>query len=260
MFPPEIFTEIFNFLISEARVLVACSQAHPVFAQLIEPTLYAHVVVVHDDDADDEDHDHLRFKPHQLTALLADNPRILNYLRSLCVELPKVYSDGFMEDIIAIFGRLKLERIRLTHDVKYWHWLPIAFRTAFVACISTPFMKEISIDGISDISLSSFADCPGLRQLSLWYDAIPPSNQNSQCNFPHLEVLELSSWAMDGRSYDILSWLRTQACGLRSLTFTTFQKSVLRTFLPRVLGICSTSLVNLNIYYNTRKQHTQSLE
>ena len=248
MFPPEIFTEIFSFLASETRVLVACSRAHPIFAQLVEPTLYAHVVV-HSYDADLEDEHHLMFKPHQLSTLLSGNPRILNYLRSLCVKISQFDSDGYMEDIIAIFGRLKLERIRLTHDFEYWRRLPIAFRTAFVACISTPFMKEISIDGISDISLSSFADCPGLRRLTLWCGAIPPSNQNSQCNFPHLEALELSYWMMDGRSYDFLSWLQTQACGLRSLTFTVCRKSVLRTFLPRVLGICSTSLVNLNIYY-----------
>jgi len=34
MFPPEIFTEIFGFLTSEAPALIACSQAHPTFAQL----------------------------------------------------------------------------------------------------------------------------------------------------------------------------------------------------------------------------------
>jgi len=32
MFPPEIFTEIFRFLALEPRVLLACSQAHPIFA------------------------------------------------------------------------------------------------------------------------------------------------------------------------------------------------------------------------------------
>ena len=255
MFPPEIFTEIFSFLASEARVLVACSQAHPAFAQLVEPTLYAHVIVHDHDTSNDEDEHHLSFKSYQLATLLSDNPRILNYLHSLQVDLSQVHSDGVMKDIIAILGRLKLERIRLTHTYfDYWHLLPIAFRTAFVACISTPFMKEISIDHISNTSLSSFADCPGLRRLTLWCDAIPPSNQNSRCNFPHLEALELSYWRMDGGSYDFLSWLQTQACGLRSLTFTVYRKSVLRTFLPRVLGICSTSLVNLNIYYaHTRK-------
>ena len=45
MFPPEIFTEIFSFLASEPRVLLACSQAHPIFARLIEPIIYAHVMV-----------------------------------------------------------------------------------------------------------------------------------------------------------------------------------------------------------------------
>jgi len=52
MFPPEIFCEIFSFLTSEASVLLACSQAHPIFAQLIEPSLYAHVFV-HNHEADD---------------------------------------------------------------------------------------------------------------------------------------------------------------------------------------------------------------
>jgi len=79
-FPPEMFTEMFGFPASEARVLVACSQAHPIFAQLIEPILYAHVIIDNDDaDSEDDDHLwHLMFKPYQLSTLLSDNPQILN--------------------------------------------------------------------------------------------------------------------------------------------------------------------------------------
>jgi len=114
MFPPEIFGEIFSFLASETRVLVACSQAHPIFAKLVEPTLYAHVIV-HNCDADDEDGRHLKFKPYQLSTLLSDNPQILNYLRSLRVELTRLYSDHeAMKEMITTLPGLKLERIQLT--------------------------------------------------------------------------------------------------------------------------------------------------
>jgi len=258
MFPPEIFTEIFGFLTSEAPALIACSQAHPTFAQLVEPILYAHVIV-HDHDADREDHDvdpedhHLKLKPYQLSTLLSDNPEILNYLRSLRVVLS--FNEGWTE-IAAILGGLKLERIRLTFTSTYgcisWEQLPIAFRTAFVACISTSFMKEIRLDGIWNMPLSSFADCAGLKRLTLWYDAVPPSNIS--CNFPHLEALELFDWNMDGHSQDFFSWALTHACGLRSLTLTTSTKNIIQEFLPSLLAICSTSLVNLSIYYtNARK-------
>ena len=92
-FPPEIFSEIFSFLTSEACVLVPCSQAHPIFAKIVELTLYAHVIVHNrDSDADNEDEHYFKFKLYQFSTLLSDNPRILNYLRSLCVELTQLYS------------------------------------------------------------------------------------------------------------------------------------------------------------------------
>jgi len=253
MFPPEIFTEIFGFLTSEAPALIACSQAHPIFAQLIEPILYAHVIV-HDHDADREDQHHLELKPYQLSTLLSDKPQILNYLRSLRVHLS--FNEGWTE-IVTILGRLKLERIQLTFAGTYgcisWEQLPMAFRTAFVACISTSFMKEILLDGIGNMPLSSFVDCAGLKRLTLSYDAVPPSN--TSCNFPHLEALELFDWDMDvGPFHDFFSWALIHACGLRYLTLTTPIKNMIQVFLPSLLAICSTSLVNLSIYYtNARK-------
>ena len=252
MFPPEIFTEIFSFLAPEARALVACSQAHPAFVQLIEPTLYAHVVVVHDEDIDDED-DYLRLKPYQLTALLADNPRILNYLRSLCVDLFRSYDEAFMKGVIAMLPGLKLERIELTRsrDFSNWEWFPPALHTAFVACISTSFMKEVRINYIYGIRLDFFANCAGLKRLTLFNDVLQLNN--SFFDFPHLETLELRHWTMDGDSHDFFAWLLTHACGLRSLTFTTTKTNVIRTFLPRLLAICLTSLVNLSIYYTNGK-------
>ena len=246
MFPPEIFTEIFGFLTSEAPALIACSQAHPTFAQLIEPILYAHVIV-HDHDVDPEDQ-HLKLKPYQLSTLLSDKPRILNYLRSLRVVL--AFNEGWTE-IPAILEGLKLERIQLTFTGTYgcirWEQLPIAFRTAFVACISTSFMKEIRLNRIWNMPLSSFADCAGLKRLTLWYYAVPPSN--IACNFPHLEALELFDWNNDSYSQDFFSWALTHVCGLRSLTLTTSIKNMIQEFLPSLLAICSTSLVNLSIYH-----------
>ena len=263
MFPPEIFTEIFGFLTSEAPALIACSQAHPIFAQLIEPILYAHVVVhYHDADPEGEDQHHLKLKPYQLSTLLSDNPRILKYLRSLRVYLS--FNKGWTE-IAAILGGLKLERIQLTFTGTYgctsWERFPTAFHTAFVACISTSFMKEICVDRIWSMPLSSFADCAGLKRLRLSIDAVPPSN--TSCNFPHLEALELFDWDMDSRSQDFFSWALTHACGLRSLTLTTSTKNIIQVFLPSLLAIFSTSLVNLSIYYtNPRKPSlsSQSLE
>ena len=253
MFPPEIFTEIFCFLASEPRILVTCSQAHPTFARLIEPTLYAHVIV-QNHDANLTDGHHLKFKPNQLSTLLSDNPRILNYLRSLCVYVdlfPLYTDDEESKHIIAILAGLRLERIQLisartvgscTTD---WQHFPIQFRTAFVACISTSSMKDICLENVYNIPLGSFADCAGLKRLKIWFHVAPLSNSSS--NFPQLEVLELFDWAMDGRSPDFFSWALTHACGLHSLTLTTPLMSVIRNFLPHFLGICSTSLVNLSI-------------
>ena len=187
---------------SEARALVACSKAHPSFDQLVEPTLYAQVVI-HDRDANDEDeHCHLRFKPHQLTVLLSDNPRILNYLHGIFVNLTVPYSNEVMEEIIAL-GRLKLEHIQLTFtrtsgSFAGWESLPIAFCTAFIACISTSSMKEISIDGLYEIPLGIFVDCAGLKHLTLWCYVVPPSNSLRSFKFPHLEASNslIGRWAV----------------------------------------------------------------
>jgi len=249
MFPAEIFSEIFSFLTSDARVLVACSHAHPNFAQLIEPILYAHVIV-HNRNVDDEDEDHLKLNPYQLSTALSGNPRVQNHLRSLSVELSWICSnDEVMKEMTPILPRLKLERIKLTFAPSVisvdWESFPIAFRTAFVACISTPSMKEICLDGISNTPLSSFSDCAGLKRLMLADCAVPPSNIS--CNLPLLEDLELSFWTMDDSR--LFSSMLTHASGLRSLTFTTFKKEAICGFLPHFLTTCSTSLVNLSIYY-----------
>jgi len=156
MFPPEIFCEIFSFLTLEARVLLACTQAHPIFTQLIGPSLFAHVII-HNHDADDEDGRYLKLKPYQFSAVLAENPRIVNYVRSLCVDLfrfhddDRVLDDGAMKEITTILPGLKLERIQLTpsHGYSYWTSFPAAFHTAFVACISTSSMKEICLNKAS---------------------------------------------------------------------------------------------------------------
>ena len=253
LLPPETLAEIFSFLASEARVLVACSQAHPIFAQLVEPTLYAHVIV-HDGDADHDDGHHLKFKPHQLSRLLSDNPRILDYLRSLCVDFPQHYNEGpFKKEIITILSGLKLERIQLTCTQREWFCLPEPFQTAFTACISTPYMKEICLDKIYNITLSTFADCTGLKRLTLCHSVW---QSNNSFNFPHLavETLKLSRWANDAPSDDFLSWVSTHACGLRSLTLTTSVHCIIQRFLPRLLAICSTSLVNLTIHYAKRSK------
>ena len=44
------------------------------------------------------------------------------------------------------------------------------------------------------------------------------------------------------------SWLSTHACGLRCLTLTT---GIVHRFLPHLLAICSTSLINFNIYFKS---------
>jgi len=155
-----------------------------------------------------------------------------------------------MKESIPIFPGLKLERIQVSRTptgLVRWEWFPRAFRTALVACISTSFMKEIRLDGTWNVPLSSFADCAGLKRLTLSYNAVPPSNMS--CNFPHLEALELFDWNMDGHSQDFFSWALTHACGLRSLTLTTYRNHVICTFLPQFLASCSTLLVDLSIYY-----------
>ena len=190
-------------------------------------------------------------KSYQLSALLTDNPQILNHLRSLSLSVQLYSYDEVLKEIVTILSRLKLEYIQLTQSDSFikWEWLPMAFRTAFVACISTSYMKEIRIDNVHCIPLCSFGDCAGLKHLTLGHCANPPSN--SPFNLPQLdsESLELSDWKMSGFSDYFFSWALTHASGLRLLTLRTPRRMGICKFLPRFLTICSTCLVNLNIYY-----------
>jgi len=104
-------------------------QVHPIFTQLIEPTLYAHVIT-HNDHADpNEDGHHLKAISTFHAAIRQPSD-------------PELPSQPLSWTFSAIRGRkwlmaLKLERIQLTFTVRNgfadWQWLPIAFRTAFVA-------------------------------------------------------------------------------------------------------------------------------
>jgi len=116
MFPPEIFSEIYHRKPAYSSPVVELIPSLPD----IEPSLYAHVIV-HNRDADAEDQ-HLKFKPYQLSTLISDNPRILNYLRSLCVDLFNCFDDACMEGITTILRGLKLERIQLTLTHRHYAW------------------------------------------------------------------------------------------------------------------------------------------
>ena len=89
----------------------------------------------------------------------------------------------------------KLERIQLTftHSEIIGDWA-IAFRTAFV---SKPYMKEICLEDVC--CYIPFADCAGLKHLTLCRRVVPPLNRSFK--FPQLEALELSDWKMEGSSH-----------------------------------------------------------
>ena len=164
----------------------------------LQVTLYAHVIL-HEHDADADDEHHLRFEPYQLSTLLSDNPRILNYLRSLRVELFQIYTNHeVVKEIIDILLSLKLEHIQLTFarsdTCAEWESLFRTFRTAFVDCISTPHMREICLDNVRYIPLSAFADCARLKRLMLWQRVV----SKESFKFPQLEALELSDWKIEG--------------------------------------------------------------
>ena len=91
--------------------------------------------MIHSDDAGPRNGHHLKFKPYQLSKLLSDNPQILNYFRSLCVELSnQIFKDygQVMKKMVTILPGLKLECIQLTfvqHNIcAEWECFPIAFR------------------------------------------------------------------------------------------------------------------------------------
>ena len=190
MLPPEILLHIFNFLESEPFELISCCEAHPTFAQIIEPALYGNVIVHNMPPTENcgaiskNEQDRLKLSASELSNILSNSPHVVRYLHSLTINLFHfyLYTDA-TKYISSILHRLRPARIVLSGagcSSLDWNHFPAHFARAFVGSISKSHLKEVSIASVLSIPLRIFRNCKGLsyplvlRPASNWNCARPP--------------------------------------------------------------------------------------
>lgn len=241
MLPPEILDHIFSY--TDPVALKACLRAYPIFRNLVEPHLYAHIAVL-----DDPVLGPNGFSPVKFTNLRLSNPHVADYVRSLHITIPSLpfpfNSETLWQGMIWIWPRFrKLQRISLVSSNVLWRDLPLDFREHFMCCLRSPSLVEVSISvQLRDrFPLSFLVGCIGLKSLTLKGDFDSPDQNLS---FPFLESLSIC-----GTSFFLLRHFSlAELPKLHSFNFRPayhFKYS----HLPRFLQHCSDTLTSLELEF-----------
>jgi hypothetical protein len=236
MLPLEILDHIFHFLAADHVALNLCSKAHPVFSDLIERYLYAHItILLNKPTVFDRD----SFSPSQLFELLSHKPRIANYVNNLRIE-------NTTDDISIVHWREvarilpKFQGLRaMVYDLDVmWSLLDEEFREAFVNCLGLPSMVEVSILNALEFPLSTLG-CLGIKRLTLG-GTFHYSSLNS--SLPHPQIESLTIHSCHPPLPEIISWTKTLK--LRTLRLCRSLVTDAGTFhqLPELLQSSLTSL------------------
>ena len=165
----EILDHIFSFLVSHQRTLIACSK-DPVLFPIIERQLYYHTTVYFAEDRLD-----CKFEPESLSKLVSENPRIVNYVRILQIQVETDHRSGRHEVILTKLDDFAetllmfplLECIILsTPKNQMWRW-PKVFRAALEDRFSLPTVREAHIVGCQDLPFSFIGDRKNIENLLL---------------------------------------------------------------------------------------------
>ena len=159
---------------------------------------------------------------------LSSNRHVANYIRTLDITIVYLDIDDSSQWYIQVPSILQmlpssLEKITLSSVVHIgasgiipiaWSDLPATFRKAFLDCLWSPNIIEVSMERIGGFPLSIFNPCTRLKKLSLLQVKCTPTTSDAQFP-PQIDSLMLS------RSEDlatIVSWAKTGQ-DLRSLNF-----------------------------------------
>jgi hypothetical protein len=239
----ELLDHIFSFLVSHQRTIAACSKDAVLFP-IIERQLYYHTTVRFARGWRDSD---CGFEPDCLSKLVSENPRILNYVRILQIQ---VDLDQMRSEDQAIVSQLDefaetllmfpfLQCIILTTSKKRaWHW-PKGFRAALEDRLNLPTVKEVHMVGRQDSPFALIGNCTNVENLLLSgsfmsaeesVDATPL--QLKSLTLPHISHF-----------YSFVDSIKLHIEDLQSLRCA--QSSVDQ--LPALLGVCSKTLNKLDV-------------
>ena len=248
-FPVEILDHIFSFLVSSRETLVALSK-DPVLSSIVERHVY-YQLVVH---IGQPTFHSCSFEPDRLSKVVSKNPRILNYVRILQIEIGiDRPSNPKMEEVQAIRTQLDefaktlrlfpvLECITLTTSInREWYWSG-AFRAALEGRLNLPTVKEVRLAGDSRFPSSLLDNRENITNLSFSALTLVTEGQDLT-KLPELQSLTLSTHFM---SSELLSWIKLHISDLKSLKYTYAAISGLWP-LSEMLGVCSQTLKKLDI-------------
>jgi hypothetical protein len=194
-----------------------------------------------------------------LDFLISKNSRILEYARTLHINLP------LHGNRKTSFAKLtKLESLTLSHRVFPYHdcWpaLDNDFKSAFLASLRSPCLKEVCILSVADFPLSTLLGCKPLKKLTIQaWDVETGTNSHVQNesvsvseSYPRLESLKLIH---NTKVFDTLI-SRANLANLSRLFLTmTFNRegdSILR-----LLRACYASLKNLQVYFPSSRKFSR---
>src|SRR6266540_4701638 len=147
MLLPEIVDHIFNFLQSDINTLKACTEAHPILAQLAERHLYAHITI-----------QNLCYHTlpgrmctvSWLSKSFSDSPHLASYVSILYIEITGIPDyKTFLEKLAVILPLFsKVKTIALIGRECRWEHFPYAFHAAFIDMLYSPHVRELKIKGV----------------------------------------------------------------------------------------------------------------
>ena len=237
----ELLDHIFSFLVSDQRTIISCSK-DPVLFPIIERQLYYHTIVRF---AKGWRESGCGFEPECLSKLISEDPRILNYVRILQIQ---VDLDQMRNEDLAITAQLDefaetllmfpfLECIILTTSKRHvWSW-PDVFRAALQDRLNLPTVKEVHIVGKQYSPFSLIGNCKNIENLLL------SGSFTGAVEGDDATPLQLKSLTLPHISHSLVDSIKLHINHLQSLRCA--QSSV--DHLPELLGVCSKTLNRLDI-------------
>ncbi len=230
----EILDHIFSFVESK-RTLVACS-TNPVLSPIVERHLYYNTTVHFGEGWSDLD-----LIPDWLSQLVSENPRILNYVRILeiQVELDRTGSqeqginkqlDDFASTLL-MFPLLKCIMLT-TPKNRIWDW-PDVFRAALEDRFNLPTVKEVHLVGNQESPFLLIGNCKNIENLVL-------SGSFEEAEEVDSTPLQLKSLTLSQSSLDLVNPHINRLQSLKCAESAVDD-------LPELLGVCSKTLNKLDI-------------
>ena len=237
--PLELLDHIFGFLITDPASLIACSEAHPLFSQMVEKYQY-HKLTINPSTCD------------LLIKLLSEKPRIANYVRVLRIEselnsaYPLFWTTTYFERIAVILPVFPvLERIVLSYHDRMITWerdLPQVFRRAMEDCLRLPTLRGLHIDSyIDDFPVSILDGHANIDCFSLC--GVPKISEVVDTTYPQLKSLSITGFYSQHDHISFGAWVKSRISRLQSLKYDYSSDGTLL----ELLELCSDTLTTLDL-------------